>query len=87
MIRSKPIVAVLDKLFQHEEEVELPERCQEFFEKFNRERGEELQAYLARHQTMLKKLKEFQVDIPPLLAGWGCRGGPTSRLKQCAMVA
>ena len=66
----KPLLVILDRLFQHEEEVELPERCQEFFEKFARERGEELQAYLVRHQSMLRKLKELQVDIPPLLAGW-----------------
>ena len=66
----KPIAKVLDALSQHEEEVELPERCQEFFEQFQRERQEELQAYLVRHQSMLKKLKDLQVDIPPLLAGW-----------------
>ena len=30
----EPIVKVLDAVFQHEEEVELPERCQEFFEQF-----------------------------------------------------
>ena len=36
----KPIFEVLDKFFQHKEEVELPECCQEFFEKFNREREE-----------------------------------------------
>ena len=73
----KPLVAILDKLFQHEEEVELPERCQEFFEKFARERGEELQAYLVRHQSMLRKLKELAVDIPPL----SCRlaSAPTFR--------
>ena len=65
-----PITSVLDALFQHEEEVELPERCQEFFEQFQRERQEELQAYLVRHQTMLKKLKDLNVDVPPLLAGW-----------------
>lgn len=35
----KPIKMVLDVLFQHEEEVELPERCQEFFEQFNREKA------------------------------------------------
>eukprot|EP00435_Cladocopium_sp_Y103_P024491 s991_g6.t1 len=52
------------------DEVELPERCQEFFEQFQRERQEELQAYLVRHQSMLKKLKDLQVDVPPLLAGW-----------------
>ena len=66
----EPIVKVLDALFQHEEEIELPERCQEFFEQFQRERQEELQQYLVRHQTMLKKLKDLQVDVPPLLAGW-----------------
>ena len=59
----KPITKVLDSLFQHEEEVELPERCQEFFEQFQREHQEELQAYLVRHQTMVKQLKD-------LLAGW-----------------
>ncbi|CAL1126962.1 unnamed protein product [Cladocopium goreaui] len=66
----EPIVKVLDALFQHEEEVELPERSQEFFEQFQRERQKELQQYLVRHQTMLKKLKDLQVDVPPLLAGW-----------------
>ena len=60
----------LDLLYQHEDEVELPERCQEFFEQFKREKGEELQAYIVRHQTMLRKLKELQVEVPPLLAGW-----------------
>ena len=34
----EPITKVLDPLFQHEEEVELPERCQEFLEQFQRER-------------------------------------------------
>ena len=65
-----PIRDMLDLLFQHEEEVELPERCQEFFEQFSREKGEELQAYIVRHQSMLRKLKELQVEVPPLLAGW-----------------
>lgn len=59
----------LDLLYQHEDEVELPERCQEFFEQFKREKGEELQAYIVRHQTMLRKLKELQVEVPTL-AGW-----------------
>ena len=65
-----PIKKVLDLLFQHEEEVELPERCQEFFEQFSRGKNEELQAYIVRHQSLLKKLKELQVEVPPLLAGW-----------------
>ena len=66
----EPLRAVLDLLYQHEEEVELPERCQEFFEAFGREKGEELQAYIVRHQTMLRKLRELKVEVPPLLAGW-----------------
>lgn len=65
-----PVRDMLDLLYQHEEEVELPERCQEFFEQFSREKGEELQAYIVRHQSMLRKLKELQVEVPPLLAGW-----------------
>jgi hypothetical protein len=65
-----PIRQTLDLLFQHEEEVELPERCQEFFEQFAREKNEELQAYIVRHQTMLRELKELKVEVPPLLAGW-----------------
>ena len=31
---------------------------------------EQLQAYLVRHQTMLKKLKDLNVDVPPPLARW-----------------
>ena len=65
-----PVRDMLDLLYQHEEEVELPERCQEFFEQFSREKGEELQVYIVRHQSMLRKLKELQVEVPPLLAGW-----------------
>eukprot|EP00435_Cladocopium_sp_Y103_P047200 s1946_g13.t2 len=67
----KPIVKVLDNHFQHEEEeeVELPERCQEFFEQFQRERREELQAYLVRQQTMLKKLKDLQVGVKAMCNG------------------
>ena len=66
----KPIKKVLDVLFQHEEEVELPERCQEFFEQFSPDKGQELQPYLVRHQTLLKKLKDLKAEIPPALAGW-----------------
>ena len=83
----------MDLLYQHEDEVELPERCQEFFEQFQREKGEELQVYIVRHQTMLRKLKELHVEVPPLLAGWHtcsaeqvCLGGPTRRSKPFAEV-
>lgn len=29
-----------------------------------------MQAYLIRHATMMKKMKEVKAEIPPLLAGW-----------------
>ena len=29
-----------------------------------------MQGYLIRHATMMKKMKEVKVEIPPLLAGW-----------------
>ena len=66
----KPILALLDTLYQYEDVIEVPSRCEEFFQDFVRLKGEELQAYIIRHRTMLKKMKEVKVDIPPLLAGW-----------------
>ena len=41
----EPIKSTLGLLYQHEEEVELPERYQEFFEQFSRDKNEELQVY------------------------------------------
>ena len=66
----KPVFQLLDSLFQHEDLIEVPSRCGEFFSEFGRLKGEELQAYLIRHHTMLKRMKEVNVDIPPLLSGW-----------------
>ncbi len=86
-----PVRDMLDLLYQHEEEVELSERCQGFFEQFSREKGEELQAYVVRHQSMLRKLKELQVEVPPLLAGWhllsrsGVPRWTHPHIRRCAM--
>ena len=66
----KPVLKLLDGLYQYEEEIEVPVRCEDFFQLFMRGRGEEMQAYLIRHKTQLKKLREIGIDIPPLLAGW-----------------
>ena len=65
-----PLFTMMDQLFQYEEQIEVPYRCEEFFQSFNRQKGEEMQAYLIRHRTALKKLREVKIDIPPLLAGW-----------------
>ena len=37
--------------------IEVPSRCDEFFSEFQRNKGEELQAYLIRHKTLLKRMK------------------------------
>lgn len=43
-------------------------------------RRTELEAFLVRHQTLLRKLKELKVVEPPLSAHAAeCRGGLTDR--------
>lgn len=64
------ITKLLDGLYQYEELVEVPSRCEEFFQDFSRNKGEDMQSYLVRHMTMMKRMKEVKVEIPKLLAGW-----------------
>ena len=66
----EPLFQLLDSLYQYEDLVEVPNRCEEFFQEFSRNKGEEMQGYLIRHATMMKKMKEVKVEIPKLLAGW-----------------
>ena len=66
----QPIFKLLDRLYQHEEDVELPARCEEFFQEFSRLKNEEMQAYILRHATLQKKLKEVGITLPDLLSGW-----------------
>ena len=66
----EPLFELLDALYQYEDLVEVPNRCEEFFQEFSRTKGEEMQGYLIRHATMMKKMKEVKVEIPKLLAGW-----------------
>ena len=83
----RPIVKLLDRLFQFEDDVEIPARCEEFFQEFSRQKGEEMQAFLIRHGTAMKKLREVNIEIPDLLAGWQmlsragleCQSGRTFR--------
>ena len=66
----KAVFRLLDDLYQYEDLIEVPSRCDEFFSEFGRNKGEELQAYLIRHRTLLKRMKEVNVEVPPLLSGW-----------------
>ena len=66
----KAVFRLLDNLYQYEDLIEVPSRCDEFFSEFGRNKGEELQAYLIRHRTLLKRMKEVNVEVPPLLSGW-----------------
>ena len=68
--RFKHVFRLLDELYQYEDLIEVPSRCDEFFSDFSRKKGEELQAYLIRHRTLLKRMKEVNVEVPPLLSGW-----------------
>jgi len=65
-----PLLDLLDGLYQYEDVVDVPNRCEEFFQNFSRTKGEEMQAYLIRRATMMKKMKEIKVEIPELLAEW-----------------
>ena len=44
---------MLDGLFKYEDVVEVPNRCEDFFQDFSRTKGEEMQAYLIRHATTM----------------------------------
>ena len=61
------VFRLLDELYQYEDLIEVPSRCDQFFSEFKRNKGEELQAYLIRHKTLLKRMKEVN---PTLLSGW-----------------
>lgn len=50
-----PLLDLLDGLYQYEDVVDVPNRCEEFFQDFSRTKGEEMQAYLIRRATMMKK--------------------------------
>eukprot|EP00435_Cladocopium_sp_Y103_P069668 s114_g33.t1 len=60
----KPIFILFDKLYQYEDLIEVPSRCEEFFQDFMWLKNEDLQAYNMRHSTMMKKMREINIDIP-----------------------
>ena len=60
------VFRLLDDLYQYEGLIEVPSRCDEFFSEFQRNKGEEL----IPHRTLLKRMKEVNVEVPPLLSGW-----------------
>ena len=64
------VYEILDNLYQYEQQVEVPTRCEEFFAEFQRLKNEDMTSYLVRHRTLLKRMKEVGVEMPALLSGW-----------------
>ena len=64
------LLEALDKLYRYDENVEQPNRCEEFFNAFCRKKGETLQDYLHRHRQLVLKLQEVQLPLPDGLVGW-----------------
>ena len=64
------ILQALDKLYHYDDQVELPNRIEKFFQEFGRLKGENLQEYLLRHQQEVSRLKELGVELPDMIVGW-----------------
>ena len=64
------LLGALDKLYRYDENVEQPQRCEEFFNSFSRKKTETLQQYLHRHRQLVLKLQEVQLPLPDGLIGW-----------------
>ena len=60
----------IDMLYRYEPEVEMPSRCEDFFNTFCREAGETLNTYIARRARARTRLNEAGVPLPDKLAGW-----------------
>ena len=60
----------LDTLYRYEPEVEMPNRCEDFFNQFCRIKEEKLNSYIARHALARTRLAEAGVPLPEKLAGW-----------------
>ena len=58
---------ILDKQFHYDMNLELPARAKNYFNRFSRIQGETLQAYVARHDNEVRKLKEVDVEVPSAL--------------------
>ena len=54
----KLLFKLLDELYQYEDLIEVPSRCDEFFSEFYRLKGEEMQAYIIRHRNLLKRMSK-----------------------------
>lgn len=61
---------ILDNLYQYEQQVEVPSRCEEFFAEFQRMKNEDMTSYLVRHRTLVKRMRDVGVEVPALLSGW-----------------
>ena len=64
------VYEILDNLYQYEQQVEVPSRCEEFFAEFQRMKNEDMTSYLVRHRTLVKRMRDVGVEVPALLSGW-----------------
>ena len=78
------ILTRLDKQWQYDEKVEMPETFEKYFFKMNRQPGQTLLAYCTESAQALRELTKYEVKIPDEVAGWLLlrRSGLTKEQKQ-----
>jgi hypothetical protein len=57
-------------LYQHDDGIEVPARCAEYFDKFSRHNDETLNEYEIREREIRTWLREVHIDMPDHVAGW-----------------
>ena len=78
------ILQRLDKQWQYDEKVEMPEAFEKYFLKMNRQPGQTLLVYCTECAQALRELTKYEVKIPDEVAGWLLlrRSGLTKEQKQ-----
>ena len=78
------ILQRLDKQWQYDEKVEMPEAFEKYFFKMNRQPGQTLLVYCTECAQALRELTKYEVKIPDEVAGWLLlrRSGLTKEQKQ-----
>ena len=77
------ILQRLDKQWQYDEKVEMPEAFEKYFFKMNRQPGQTLLVYCTECAQALRELTKYEVKIPDEVAGWSLlrRSGLTKEQK------
>ena len=78
------ILTRLDKQWQYDDKVEMPEAFEKYFFKMNRQPGQTLLTYCTDSAQALRELTRYDVKIPDEVAGWLLlrRSGLTKEQKQ-----